>query len=246
MLVIKSTSLLLWAAMSMALQFWNNWINPYDDSHHNHSILDASKYHEPPPLGERASDAIEWSREKASEAVDWSKEKAAGAVNWTRAKAHDAIDWTSNQTYGTGTAQDAFKKLRHRLTGISSTANFAGTGEISPSSTPGYQIRVQPHEYVVFLNMAGIPLNSMHAQVAQGQLMLWGEHEQCAGRACWERSVEEIFDLPEDALPEQIEAHVDMHILTVHVPRRSILGEREVPIAQRGTVEKILHKVGLE
>jgi HSP20 family molecular chaperone IbpA len=58
--------------------------------------------------------------------------------------------------------------------------------------------------------------------------------------------VEEVFELPEDADQERVEAWGTLGVLVVRVPRKALPAEKVVKVAQRGTLDRILERVGLE
>lgn len=112
------------------------------------------------------------------------------------------------------------------------------------------QVRILPEEYLVFIDIAGIPTSSLKVHIDGHQLLIYGEHEECitkgGRRACWERTIEEIFDLPEDADQEQVEAWVNLQVLHVKIPRKALKADRVIKVGHKGTIEKILEKVGFE
>lgn len=161
--------------------------------------------------------------------------KTEEAVEWTSDKAHEAADWTREKT------SSLLNNLRQRLTGIPN---------LSSGGAPPIEVRNLPEDYLIFLAMAGIPRDKIKVQVARSRLMIWGSHEECLGkggrRVCVERAVEESFDLPEDADAANISCWMELQVLVVRIPRRAIAPDHVVKVGERGTLDKILQKVGLE
>lgn len=192
--------------------------------------------------GEAAREKVHEYGEAAQGVAGTVKEKAEGAVGWTKEKAHEAAEWTKDKAlHARGAASDILTNMRRRLTGIKAT-DQAGSSPV--------QVRVLPGEYLILLDAPGIPASSLNVHLSSSQLLIYGEHEECHThahrRTCWERAVEEIIELPEDANVEDVEAWLHLQVLVVRVPRRELPADRKVKVAQKSTIDKILEKVGLD
>lgn len=122
----------------------------------------------------------------------------------------------------------------------------------SGASPVNTSIRVLPDEYLLFVDAPGIPAGNLNVHVVRDQLLVYGSHEECVEkgnrRACWDRTVEEVFDLPADAAQEKIESWLNLQVLAIRIPRKSLGADRVIKVAQKGggTLDRILEKVGLE
>jgi HSP20 family molecular chaperone IbpA len=107
-----------------------------------------------------------------------------------------------------------------------------------------------PDDYLVFLDCPGVPGSALRVHLSRNQLLVSGEHEECFSRgmrrACWDRSVEEILELPDDADQEKVEAWMGLQVLVVRIPRKEVKVDKVVKVAEKGTIDKILERVGLE
>lgn len=159
------------------------------------------------------------------------------------------------------TASDMFFKMRQRLVGYCARSLRSVTLRVrsSADSIPAEgrhmeeraQIRVLPDEYLVFIDTPGIPLSLLHVQCSKNQLLVFGDHEECINRskvqrACWERTIDEVFDLPEDADQDHIQSWLHLQVLAIRIPRKTLQGERIIQVGQKSTFDRILENVGLE
>ena len=247
MILLTTQTLAVWTAAVFA---WNSWNNIFSPSHEKAKVNGEQLCHDSKQHAkDAASLAGEAVREKAHEYGEVAqgmtgtvKEKAEEAVEWTKEKAHGAAEWTKDKAlHAQGAASDIFTRMRRRLTGIKASDRV---------ETQSVQVRVLPGEYLILIDAPGIPASSLNVHLSRSQLLIYGEHEECHThahrRTCWERAVEEIIELPEDANAEGVEAWLHLQVLVVRVPRRELPADRKVKVAQKGTIDKILEKVGLD
>lgn len=247
MIICTTQAVIACMAFVFAWSSWGEWLYPGDDSpraaqindHHtgaSREHFDASQHHVKEAVKEagqavhhKSQSILEDVKEKSHHAGEVIKEKAEDAASWTAEKAHEAAS----------RAGTLFDRVRQRITGIIASK--------APSSP---EVRVMPEDYIIFIGMPGIPKEKVTVQVARGQLMIWGSHEECIGkggrRACVEHSIEDAFELPEDADQTAISCWTHLQVLTIRIPRKPILPDHVIKVGEKSTLDRILEKVGLE
>lgn len=162
----------------------------------------------------------------------------------------DAAHWAGDHLAHLGDdAADLLTRLRQRIMGIRQHGHNRSDHSQGMRINNGVTVKVLPDYYLIFLDVPGMPKESLHLHCARNQLLVYGSHEEClggVGRACLERSVDEVFDLPEDANQMAIVSWIDLQVLIIKIPRRPLNQERSIPVSQRGSIDKVLEKVGLE
>lgn len=224
---------------------------------------------------ENAADILHSSKEKGEHIVgqvksnlsdlgERVKQTTGETTDYGRGMAKDAAHWTAEHFARLGyDANDLLARMRQRVMGIIRTPpratsssgaenglEGAGHGKLIAS---GVQVKVLPDYYLIFIDAAGIPITNLHIHCARSQLLVYGSHEECLKpegtggvRACIERAIDEVFELPEDADQLAIESWLHLQVLIVKVPRLPLDQERSIKVKQRGSLDKILEKVGLE
>lgn len=87
------------------------------------------------------------------------------------------------------------------------------------------QFRTFPNEYIVYLDMPGVPKEEIEIFVRGHRLRVHGTHGTClAGtgeidRFCLERQVDRSFSIPEDVVLEHVEALLKDGVLMLKLPR---------------------------
>jgi HSP20 family molecular chaperone IbpA len=87
------------------------------------------------------------------------------------------------------------------------------------------QFRTFPNEYIVYLDMPGVPKEEIEIFVRGHRLRVHGTHGTClAGtgeidRFCLERQVDRSFTIPEDVIFDHIEALMKDGVLMLKLPR---------------------------
>lgn len=149
-------------------------------------------------------------------------------VEWTKEMAQQAAEWTKHKAYKAGhKASDIIHRMRHRL-----------TEPRQWEEDPGLAVRITPDAYFIMIDVPGIALERIKVHVARGQVHVYGQHEECiheeyfgTGRACWERIVEESFDLPEDADQGKIGGWMVLQVLVIRIPRLPVVPDHIVTVS---------------
>lgn len=88
------------------------------------------------------------------------------------------------------------------------------------------QFRTFPNEYIVYLDMPGVPKDEIEIFVRGHRLRIHGTHGTCltghAGevdRFCLERQVDRTFSIPEDVILDHIEGLLKDGVLMLKLPR---------------------------
>ena len=242
MIVFTTQAVIACAAVVFAWSSLGGWLSPNEaprdpsqiEAVHVHS--EAAQHHAHDAMRE-AGQAIQ---QKGQSILEDVKEKSHHTTELIKEKAEDAAYWTADKAHEAAVkAGSLLDRVRQRLTGIVANKSLGST-----------EIRVLPEDYIVFLSMPGIPRENITVQVARGQLMVWGSHEECVGkggrRACVEHALEEAFELPEDADQTAITSWMHLQVLIIRIPRKPILPDHVIKVGEKSTLDKILEKVGLE
>lgn len=87
------------------------------------------------------------------------------------------------------------------------------------------QFRSFPNEYVIYLDIPGIPKEELELRVRGRKLRVRGTHGTCVAgsgeidRYCLERQVERTFTLPEDVVVDQVDVLLKDGMLMIKLPR---------------------------
>ncbi len=87
------------------------------------------------------------------------------------------------------------------------------------------QFRTFPNEYVIYLDIPGIPKEELEIRARGRKLRVRGSHGTCVAgsgeidRYCLERQVERTFTLPEDVIVDQVDALLKDGMLMIKLPR---------------------------
>jgi HSP20 family molecular chaperone IbpA len=115
------------------------------------------------------------------------------------------------------------------------------------------QFRTFPNEYVIYLDIPGIPKEELEVRVRGRKLRVRGSHGTCVAgsgeidRYCLERQVERTFTLPEDVVVDQVDALLKDGMLMIKLPRlqddEESESEDEAEGGDAGTSSKLLFGV---
>lgn len=95
------------------------------------------------------------------------------------------------------------------------------------------QFRTFPNEYIVYLDMPGVPKEEIEMFIRGHRLRVHGTHGTClAGtgeidRFCLERQVDRSFSIPEDVILDHVEGLLKDGVLMIKLPRLHDEGEDE-------------------
>ena len=95
------------------------------------------------------------------------------------------------------------------------------------------QFRTFPNEYIVYVDMPGVPKEEIEMFVRGHRLRVHGTHGTCiAGtgevdRFCLERQVDRSFTIPEDVVLDHVEGLLKDGVLMIKLPRLQDEGEDE-------------------
>lgn len=95
------------------------------------------------------------------------------------------------------------------------------------------QFRTFPNEYIVYLDMPGVPKEEIEMVIRGHRLRVHGTHGTClAGsgeidRFCLERQVDRSFSIPEDVILDHVEGLLKDGVLMIKLPRLHDEGEDE-------------------
>ena len=88
------------------------------------------------------------------------------------------------------------------------------------------QFRTFPNEYIVYLDMPGVPKDEIEIFVRGHRLRIHGTHGTCltahsgeVDRFCLERQVDRTFNIPEDVILDHIEGLLKDGVLMLKLPR---------------------------
>lgn len=87
------------------------------------------------------------------------------------------------------------------------------------------QFRSFPNEYVIYLDVPGIPKEELEVRIKGRRLRVRGTHGTCVAggseidRYCLERQVERSFSLPDDVVIDHVDALLKDGMLMIKLPR---------------------------
>lgn len=107
------------------------------------------------------------------------------------------------------------------------------------------QFRTYPNEYIVYLDMPGVPKEEIEMFVRGHRLRVHGTHGTCLSgtgeidRFCLERQVDRSFSIPEDVVLDHIEGLLKDGVLMIKLPRLQDEDEDEEDDEEEGGISSV-------
>jgi HSP20 family molecular chaperone IbpA len=220
------------------------WVHPDEWQHRSNPVEDA------PTLGERIKDQAE----KMGHAV---KEKAEDITESVKEGGRAISDKFSH--YGHQYTEDVSqlgRKSKHEIfepmMRMMNHAMNIFEEELKPShwrhphhgwpsrfETNPRLWREYPDEYLLFLDIPGIPKADLHVNLTGHNILVTGHHGSCIrpsksgkqiDRMCLERAIDETIRLPEDVNPNGVECKFKEGVLIVKMPKIKVSDRRKIKV----------------